>query len=221
MLSKRTFASLASALLAAMALLSLTSGFAPDSAPGPEGSATAGSDGSSAFEYASAGVPREAFEAAMAGFYDVQGRKKDILTLIDFTLPSTARRLWVIDVAARRVLVSSHVAHGRGSGGNYATSFSNESGSHQSSLGFYLTAETYTGGNGYSLRLNGLSAENSNARARAIVVHGADYADPALAERQGRLGRSLGCPALPRTVARQIIDLTKEGSVMYIHGRSS
>ncbi len=186
-------------------------------------------------------VSYEAFEAAMESYDRVAStasngahatngadgsgaacRRKDILTLIDFTKPSTEPRLWVIDMAARRVLITSHVAHGRGSGDNFATSFSNESGSHKSSLGVYLTENTYNGGNGYSLVLNGLEpGVNDNAKSRAVVVHGADYADPALAAVQGRLGRSLGCPALPRAVTREVIDTIKDGSVLYIYGRTS
>lgn len=164
-------------------------------------------------------MPYEAFETAAQSYYAVEGRQKDVLTLIDFTKPSTDRRLWVIDMAAGKVLYNTHVAHGRGSGDNYATSFSNISGSNQSSLGVYLTENTYIGRNGYSLVINGLEAGvNDNAKARAVVIHGAQYANPEVIEAQGRLGRSLGCPALPVALAKEVIDVIKEGSVLYIYG---
>lgn len=138
------------------------------------------------------------------------------LAVIDYSLPSTARRLWVFDMREGRLLQHEHVAHGRGSGDNYATAFSNRDGSHQSSLGLFRTAETYMGGNGYSLRLDGLEpGVNDNARARAIVMHGAWYVDPALAAKQGRLGRSYGCPALRRQVARVIIDELKDRNLLF------
>jgi hypothetical protein len=165
-------------------------------------------------------VAFEAFESAFAGYNSVAGRRRDVLTLIDFTKPSTEQRLWVIDMAGGRVLFRSHVAHGQGSGENYATRFSNVSGSHQSSPGLYLTGDTYIGRNGYSMLLDGLEpGVNDNARARAIVVHGADYADPEVIPSTGRLGRSWGCPALPRKLARPIIDSIKGGSVLYIYAK--
>lgn len=161
----------------------------------------------------------EAFAKAVAAYDTTVERRRDVLTLIDFTKPSTEKRLWVIDMAARCVLFNTHVAHGQGSGDNYATRFSNRSGSHASSLGLYLTGDTYQGGNGYSLLLNGLDpGVNDNARARSIVVHGADYADPSVIASAGRLGRSWGCPALPRALTKPIIDVIKEGSVLYIYG---
>ena len=166
-----------------------------------------------------AGFPFEAFERALEGYNTVEGRRRDVLTLIDFTKPSTERRMWVIDMAARKVLFNTWVAHGQGSGDNYATHFSNRNGSHQSSLGLYLTGETYIGGNGYSLLLDGLEAGiNDHARERAIVVHGAAYANPSVIASAGRLGRSWGCPALPPDITRPIIDTIKEGSVLYIYG---
>lgn len=164
----------------------------------------------------------EAFERAFDGYNSVERRRRDVLTLIDFTKPSTERRLWVIDMSAHRVLFNTWVAHGQGSGENYATRFSNRSGSHQSSLGLYLTGETYIGGNGYSMMLDGLDpGVNDNARARAVVVHGAAYANPSVIASAGRLGRSWGCPALPPDLTRPIIDTIKDGSVLYIYGISS
>jgi hypothetical protein len=158
------------------------------------------------------------FEHAYSGYNRIAGKHKAILTLIDFTKPSTDKRLYVLDLDRQKLLFETHVAHGRNSGENYATSFSNRNGSYQSSLGFYLTENTYIGKNGYSLVLNGLEPNiNDNAKARAVVVHGAAYADPAVARAQGRLGRSLGCPALPLAVSRKVIDTIKDGSVLFVY----
>lgn len=162
----------------------------------------------------------KAFRQAVAGYRKIGGRKREVLTLIDFSKPSTEKRLYVFDMKHRRMLYSSVVAHGKNSGENYARSFSNEVGSYKSSLGFYLTSSTYQGNNGYSLRLDGLEKGiNDRARERAIVVHGAAYANPSVA-RGGRLGRSFGCPALPTALARPVIDAIKGGSVMYIYAES-
>ena len=117
----------------------------------------------------------------------------------------------VLDIRQKRILYTSLVSHGKNSGGNYATSFSNENGSHKSSLGFYLTENTYQGRNGYSLILNGLEKGiNDLAKQRAIVIHGASYSDPSVAASSGRLGRSFGCPALPVSVSKPIIKYDKE-----------
>lgn len=140
------------------------------------------------------------------------------LAVIDYSLPSTRRRLWVFDLAGHRLLQREYVAHGQGSGDNLARSFSNRDGSHQSSLGLYRTAETYEGDNGYSLRMDGLDPGfNDNARSRAIVMHGAWYVDPGLAARQGRLGRSHGCPALRQQVARVVIDELKDRQLLFAY----
>ncbi|WP_300729434.1 murein L,D-transpeptidase catalytic domain family protein [uncultured Bacteroides sp.] len=162
----------------------------------------------------------EAFRQAVTGYLKIQKRKKDVLTLIDFSKPSTEKRLYVFDMKAKKMLFCSVVSHGKNSGENYATSFSNESGSHKSSLGFYLTDVTYSGRNGYSLILDGLEKGiNDRARERAIVMHGAAYADPSVT-RMGRLGRSFGCPAVPRSLNKPIIDAIKGGSVMFIYAGS-
>lgn len=163
-------------------------------------------------------VSETAFRQGLTGFYKILDRQKPILTLIDFTKPSNEERMFVIDVAAQQVLFHSVVAHGKGSGDLYARRFSNRNGSHQSSLGFYLTENTYQGSNGYSLRLNGLEPGiNCHAKERAIVVHGASYADPRGLSPTGRLGRSWGCPAIPPYLTRPIIDAIKEGSVLFIY----
>lgn len=140
------------------------------------------------------------------------------LAVIDYSLPSTEPRLWVFDLQRERLLYAEHVAHGRGSGEDRAEHFSNVEGSHQSSLGLFLTAETYQGGNGYSLRLDGLEpGVNDRARERLIVMHGAPYVDPVAALRQGRLGRSFGCPAVRTEVARAVIDVLRGGQLLYAY----
>ncbi|NDV46924.1 hypothetical protein D0T49_07670 [Paludibacter sp. 221] len=164
----------------------------------------------------------KAFEQAYMGFENIKGKKKDILTLIDFSKPSTEERLFVIDMKQKKVLYKTHVSHGKNSGGNYATSFSNKLGSNQSSLGFFLTEGTYQGKNGYSLVLCGLEKGiNDRAKDRAIVVHGADYSNPSFIKSAGRLGRSQGCPALPQAISKEVIDLIKGGSVLFIYADDS
>lgn len=191
----------------------------PDTASVAEAAAYAGLYRSMQLEEV---VGWKAFRQAVAGYYKIAGRKREVLTLIDFSRPSTEKRLFVFDMRQRKLLFSSVVSHGKNSGGMYATSFSNEYGSYKSSLGFYLTETTYQGKNGYSLILNGLEKGiNDRARERAIVMHGAAYADPSLVSRGGRLGRSFGCPAVPQKLARPIIDAIKGGSVMYIYAGTS
>lgn len=167
-------------------------------------------------------VSYRAFEQAYYGWKKIKSQKPNVMTLIDFSKPSTDERLYVFDMKMKKVLFISHVAHGRNSGGNYATSFSNINGSHQSSLGFYLTGSTYIGKNGYSLLLDGLEKGiNDKARERAIVIHGAAYANPSVIGSSGRLGRSFGCPALPQAVNKAIIDVIKGGSLLYIYADDS
>ncbi len=138
------------------------------------------------------------------------------LTVIDYSLNSTEQRLWVFDVPSGRVLFKELVAHGRNTGENLATSFSDVMNSRQSSLGLFVTRETYVGSNGYSLRLEGLEpGYNGNARERAIVMHGAPYVNESLAASQGRIGRSWGCPALREAVARDVIDTIRGGGVIF------
>jgi hypothetical protein len=142
--------------------------------------------------------------------------KDDLLTIIDYSLPSTAPRLWVLDLAHGKVLFHELVAHGAGSGDVYATRFSNTNESKQTSLGLFRTAGTYEGGNGYSLKLQGLDAGiNDRAEERHIVMHGAWYVSPEHARQYGRLGRSWGCPALSQESAHRVIDTIKGGSYIY------
>ena len=138
------------------------------------------------------------------------------LTVIDYSRPSVEPRLWVFDVTTGALLFKELVAHGRNTGENMATSFSDSMNSHQSSLGLFVARDTYVGSNGYSLRLDGLEPGfNARARERAIVMHGAPYVDPSLAAKQGRIGRSWGCPALREAVARDVIDTLRGGGVIF------
>lgn len=141
-----------------------------------------------------------------------------IITLIDFSLPSTQKRLWVIDLSTTTILAESYVAHGKNSGVTNAEKFSNRPNSYQSSLGFYKTGKTYYGKHGYSLRLYGLEKNiNDLAFQRAIVMHPASYATEQFIEEHGRLGRSFGCPALPPDVSQKIIDYIKDESLLFIY----
>jgi L,D-transpeptidase catalytic domain len=140
------------------------------------------------------------------------------LTVIDYSKPSTERRMWVYDLRAHELLFAELVSHGRGSGKTMSTSFSNEPESNKTSLGLFRTGETYVGHNGYSLRLDGLErGVNDRARDRAIVVHGAPYVNAATAKANGYLGRSLGCPAVRPEIARRLIDTIKGGGVLFAY----
>ena len=163
-------------------------------------------------------VIKLALRARQCALAHGEAEADDRLAVIDYSRPSTERRLWVFELEPARLLYSEHVAHGRGSGDNLAQRFSNVEGSHQSSLGLFRTAETYQGGNGYSLRMDGLEPGiNDRARPRAIVMHGAPYVNPEQALRQGRLGRSFGCPAVRREIARELIDTLKQGQLLFAY----
>lgn len=167
------------------------------------------------------GLAAPAFRAALGAYRRVLAAglvKRAVLTVIDFSLPSHTRRLWVLDLAAGRVLAHEYVAHGSGSGGDVARRFSNRDGSEASSLGTFVTGATYQGRNGLSLRLEGLDrGVNDRAEERGIVVHGAGYVSEAMIHRLGRLGRSWGCPALSHRAADRLIPLLARGSVMYAY----
>ncbi|MBB3102638.1 murein L,D-transpeptidase catalytic domain family protein [Azomonas macrocytogenes] len=138
------------------------------------------------------------------------------LAVIDYSLPSSERRLWIFDLVRKRLLLKDFVAHGQNSGENLATSFSNREGSYQSSIGLFRTEETYEGQHGYSLRMDGLEpGVNDRARDRAIVIHAADYVNPLWITRQGRIGRSQGCPAVRPEVAKMVVDSLKGGQFMF------
>lgn len=163
-------------------------------------------------------LPFQAFEQAMLGYEAFDHPKQDVMTIIDFTKPSSEKRMVVLDMEEGHILFHTVVAHGRNSGGLYATEFSNTHGSFQSSMGFFRTDHTYQGGNGYSLIIDGLEeGVNDQARARAVVIHGADYCSESFIQQTGRLGRSHGCPALPQELNQAIIDTIKGGSLLYIY----
>ena len=163
----------------------------------------------------------ESFAVALKGYYSLKEKgliKKDILTLIDFSLSSNTKRLWVIDLITGDVLYHSLVAHGRNTGEEYASNFSNAAESYKSSLGFYSTGEIYNGKHGMSLRLDGLEkGVNDNARARGVVMHAADYVSNSFIKNNHRLGRSQGCPAVPAELSKEIISTIKGKSCFFIY----
>jgi hypothetical protein len=145
-------------------------------------------------------------------------KRPEVITIIDFSLPSDKKRLWVLDLIGGKVLFHCLVSHGRNSGDLMADKFSNIPGSNASSPGFYLTGETYIGNHGFSLKLDGLETGiNDKARARAIVMHGADYVSAEFIRKYGRLGRSFGCPAVPQELSKEIIQTIKDGSCLFIY----
>lgn len=168
------------------------------------------------------GLSRQAFDYAQKGWQKLidQGRlvNQSVIAIVDFSQPSSNKRLYVLDLKNYKVLFNTLVSHGRNSGTDMAASFSNQPSSFKSSPGFYITGETYNGGNGYSLRLEGVEKGiNDNAFNRAIVMHGADYVSESIISRLGYLGRSQGCPAVPREVAQPIINTLKQGACLFVY----
>lgn len=168
------------------------------------------------------GLSRQAYDYAKLGFDKLveQGKilNSSLISIVDFSQPSSKKRLYIIDLANYKVLYNTWVAHGRNSGREMAYSFSNEMSSYKSSPGFYVTRETYNGGHGYSLKLDGLEKGiNDKAYQRAIVLHGAEYVNPSFISAQGFIGRSLGCPAVPVKMATPIINTIKNGTCMFIY----
>jgi hypothetical protein len=163
----------------------------------------------------------ESFNLALDGFNYLKNKgliQKNILTIVDFSLSSNAKRLWVIDLDKNIVLFQTLVAHGRNTGDEYAKAFSNQAESFKSSVGFYATAEIYRGKHGMSLKLDGLQKGlNDKARERAVVMHGADYVSETFIKQHSRLGRSLGCPAVPVELNQKIINLIKDKSCLFIY----
>lgn len=163
----------------------------------------------------------ESFSEALEGFYELKENgliTKDVLTIVDFSLSSKQKRFWVIDMVANKIIFNSLVAHGKNSGDDYATNFSNVEESNKSSLGFYATAETYFGQHGLSLKLDGLEKGiNDKARKRAVVIHGAEYVSTTFVKNHNRLGRSQGCPALPIDLSKKIIETIKDKSCLFIY----
>lgn len=171
------------------------------------------------------GLSKEAFDFAMAGWEDLldKGKLKNdsIITIIDFDQPSYKKRLYVLDVKNNKILFNTWVAHGMNTGKEWAQSFSNHENSHKSSLGFYVTENTYLGSNGFSLKLLGQEKKlNDNAYQRAIVMHGAAYVSQSFINAQGYIGRSHGCPAVPETLNRPIIEKIKNGSCLFIYNKA-
>jgi len=163
----------------------------------------------------------EVLRKALTGFFNLESDdriKKNLLTIIDFSLSSNLERMWIIDLNRQEVVYSCLCAHGRNSGDEFACSFSNTPSSYKSSLGFYVTGETYIGKHGLSLILEGVEPGiNDKARERAIVMHGADYVSRDFISRNGRLGRSFGCPSIPMDNHEEIISLLSGQSCLYIH----
>jgi hypothetical protein len=168
------------------------------------------------------GLSERAFDDAIKGYTYLLQKKMlidpSVLTIIDYSKPSTQKRLYVLDMNTGKILFNTLVAHGRNSGYNYATDFSNDEDSHKSSLGFYITLNTYTGTNGYSLKLKGCEKGiNDKATDRAIVLHGAEYVSESFIRTKGYLGRSYGCPAIPLAVHKKIIDKLKGGTCLFLY----
>jgi len=163
----------------------------------------------------------EIFREALKGFYILKEKglvQKDILTLVDFSLSSNSKRLWVIDLDSNTILYNSLVAHGRNTGEEYANSFSNSNSSFKSSLGFYATGEIYNGKHGMSLKLDGLEkGVNDNARERGVVMHAANYVSNSFIKCNKRLGRSQGCPAIPEELLKGIVTTIKNKSCLFIY----
>jgi L,D-transpeptidase catalytic domain len=177
------------------------------------------------------GLSQQAFDFAKQGLQKLMAEGKllndSIISIVDFSQPSNQKRLFVLDIKNYKVLFNTLVAHGRNSGREVATSFSNQNESYKSSPGFYITKETYEGKNGYSLKLEGIERGiNDNAFERGIVIHGADYVCDAYVNSQGYIGRSQGCPAVPIEANRPIINTIKNGTCLFVYhpsyiGRSS
>jgi hypothetical protein len=169
-----------------------------------------------------AGLSQDAFTDALKGYNYLKEKNMlnntGVITIVDYSKPSYQKRLYVLDMNNGRILFNTLVAHGRNSGLEYANDFSNAEESHKTSLGFFITMNTYTGGNGYSLKLQGCEKGiNDKALERAIVVHGADYATQNFLQNNGYLGRSYGCPAVPEKISKKIIDTIKNGSCMFLY----
>ncbi|MDB5006322.1 MAG: hypothetical protein JWQ84_883 [Mucilaginibacter sp.] len=173
------------------------------------------------------GMDADVFKKGLTGFLNLKiadklSQNTSILTIVDFNKSSREKRMWIIDVINKELILNTWVAHGQGSGDDMATSFSDKMDTHKSSLGFYLTDDVYLGKHGRSLRLNGLDEGfNTNARARDIVVHAADYVGKNTIDQLGRLGRSFGCPAVSPEVADEVINTIKDKTVLFINGNVS
>ena len=165
----------------------------------------------------------DVFEKAYTGYINLLNAgklnaEKQVITICDMSLSSNTNRMWIVDLAAKKVLLNNYVAHGQGSGDEYATAFSNTNNSHQSSIGMYVTGDTYIGEHGRSLYLHGMdNGFNHNAYKRSIVVHGANYVSKDFIAQHKRLGRSWGCPAVSDKLSNKVIDMIKDGTVLFIY----
>lgn len=172
----------------------------------------------------SLGLSKQVFDCAIKGYNQLlrsgKLKKTDVLSIVDFSMPSTEKRLFIVDMLNYKLLFNTYVSHGRNSGLQSATSFSNEPESFKSSLGFYTTASTYSGKHGYSLQLEGLEKGfNDKAMSRGIVMHAANYVDESIAKAQGYIGRSLGCPAVPEKLHTAIIGAIANGSCLFMYAK--
>ena len=163
-----------------------------------------------------------AFRYAYIGYQTMKKQhrlnNKELFSIIDFTKDCNSKRFYTIDLEKMKIVYYTYVAHGKKSGERMATSFSDAVESNKSSIGFYITGNTYNGGNGYSLILNGdEKGYNSNLAKRSVVVHAADYANEDYIARNGRMGRSLGCPALPENIYKQVIETIKEKTMIFAY----
>jgi hypothetical protein len=170
----------------------------------------------------SIGLSKQAFDYAYKGYQHLMRKKMitdlNYLTICEFSQPSNKKRLYVIDLASNEVVINTYVAHGRNSGFDYATRFSNKPESLQSSLGFYVTGHTYTGENGFSLRMQGLERGfNDKAYERAIVIHGAEYIGSERLRASSCMGRSFGCPAVPAGENAALINTIKNGTCLFVY----
>ena len=172
-----------------------------------------------------AGLSESALEYAMKGYNYLQEKglvSRNILSICDFSQSSRNKRLYVIDMASRKLLYNTYVAHGRNSGSEYATSFSNKAESLKSSLGFYITQGTYMGAHGLSLKIEGVERGfNDNAQKRNIVIHGCEYTADPFIRSNNFCGRSFGCPAVPSLQSPDIIQTLKEGTCLFIYHPSA
>jgi L,D-transpeptidase catalytic domain len=175
-----------------------------------------------ALKLKSFGLTKAAFNYAYKGYMYLQQKRMlaraSVLTICDFSQSSRHKRFFVIDMNQQKVLINTYVAHGRKSGSEYARSFSNNPDSHMSSLGFYKTESTYYGGNGLSLKIEGLERGfNDKADARNIVIHGSDYVGGNFIKNNPFNGRSFGCPAVPSSQIDNVIKTIKNGSCLFIY----
>lgn len=168
------------------------------------------------------GLKKIVFDKAIAGWIILKQRnqlpRSELLTIVDFSQSSNSKRLYIIDLDKIIVVLNTYVAHGRNSGDEYAIAFANKLNSYKSSLGFYLSEQTYNGAHGLSMRLKGLEKGiNDDAENRGIVMHGATYVSESFIKNCGRLGRSQGCPAVPQELCQPIINYIKNGSCIYMY----